>query len=148
MSEVKNLAAKLLAVQKELEPVMKAKDNPFFKSKYADINSFIEMVKPVLNKHGLILLQPLGVTVDEDFGVKQSITTIVMDADTGEKLEYTSPIISKENDPQKMGSAITYYRRYALQSFLFIQAEDDDANHASGKSHLGNGDPLKDDLDL
>lgn len=129
--ENKSLAGKLFEVQKELEPVTKNKNNPFFKSKYADINAFIEMVRPILLKHRLVLLQPLSTTEN---GVP-AITTMLLDCETGEKIQDTTPIITNEQDPQKMGSAITYYRRYALQSFLFIQAEDDDANKASGNTN-------------
>jgi hypothetical protein len=118
-----SIYAKLLKVQEELSPIMKDKDNPFFKSKYADINSFIEAIKPVLNTNKLILLQPLT-----DLNGTIAIKTILADAETGETLEDTIPIITREQDPQKIGSAITYYRRYALQSLLLIQAEDDDGN--------------------
>lgn len=122
------LVNKLLEVQKELGVVAKDKANPYFNSNYADINKFIEVVKPVLSRHGLVLLQPLN-----NINGVAALTTIVLDAETGEKVSSDTPLIFKDNDPQKVGSAITYYRRYALQSFLFVEAEDDDANKASGK---------------
>jgi len=125
---MQELTKKLLAVQKELGAVKKDKENPFFSSNYADINKFIEVTKPILNKHGVVLLQPLS-SID---GVP-SITTMLIDAETGESLQSEVPMVFKDNDPQKVGSAITYYRRYALQSFLFLEAEDDDGNKASGK---------------
>jgi hypothetical protein len=117
------ISLKLLAVQEELSPILKDKNNPFFKSKYADINSFIEMVKPVLNKNKLVLLQPLT-----HLNGTTALETILVDAETGYKISSLTPIALKETDPQKIGSAITYYRRYALQSLLLIQAEDDDGN--------------------
>lgn len=123
-----SLVSKLLEVQKELGAVSKDKQNPFFSSNYADINKFIEVVKPVLSKHGLVLLQPLT-----NINGLPALETVVFDAETGEKVGSQTPLIFKDNDPQKVGSAITYYRRYALQSFLFVEAEDDDANKASGK---------------
>lgn len=123
-----SLASKLLEVQKELGAVSKDKQNPFFSSNYADINKFIEVVKPVLSKHGLVLLQPLT-----NINGVAALETALIDAESNEKVSAMTPLIFKDNDPQKVGSAITYYRRYALQSFLFIEAEDDDANKASGK---------------
>lgn len=123
-----SLVSKLLEVQKELGAVSKDKQNPFFSSNYADINKFIEVVKPILNKHGLILLQPLT-----NINGLPALSTWIADSESGEKIDTTTPLIFKDSDPQKVGSAITYYRRYALQSALFIEAEDDDANKASGK---------------
>lgn len=118
---------KLLEVQKEIGTVKKTADNPFFKSKYFDINKLLEVVRPVLTKHGLVLLQPLD-TIEG----AAALTTIIAEAETGMELHFTTPIPTL-NDPQKMGSAVTYFRRYALTSILGLQAEDDDANAASGK---------------
>ena len=118
---------KLLEVQKEIGAIHKDSKNPFFKSKYFDINSLLEAVKPVLNKHGIVLLQPLT-HIDGHTAIK----TILIEAETGQTIEDTCPI-TENPDPQKMGSAVTYYRRYSLQSILGLQAEDDDGNKASGK---------------
>ncbi len=121
------LRQKLLAVQKEIGAIKKNKKNPFFSSNYFDINGLLEMVKPVLNKYNLVLLQPL-IT---DNG-KAAVKTILMDADSNESLiEYYVPL-PETPDAQKMGSAVTYIRRYSLQSLLALEAEDDDGNSASG----------------
>ncbi len=123
----KTIYKKLLEAQKKIASIKKGKENPFFKSKYADINSYIEEVKPILNNCGLIILQPL--TIRDG---KMAIKTIIVD-DNGE--EIASVVKLPENpDPQKMGAIITYFRRYAIQSFLFLQAEDDDANKASANA--------------
>jgi hypothetical protein len=116
---------KLLAVQMEIGTVAKDKTNPHFGNAYADINGYLEAVKPVMNKHGLILLQPLRVGEDG----RNRIETFIIDAESGEKAtgEITLPDLP---DPQKMGSIITYFRRYSLQSILALQAEDDDGNGA------------------
>ena len=120
----------------------KDKANPYFNSNYADINKFIEVVKPVLSKHGVVLLQPLT-----EINGMPALKTVLMDSESGEDITNTTPLIFKDNDPQKVGSAITYYRRYALQSALFIEAEDDDANKASGKK-APKGAVTNDDIDL
>lgn len=120
--ENKTLYKKLLAVQKEIGSVKKDKTNPFFKSSYADINNYIDEVKPVLNKHGLIIVQPLRTNERGE----NEIETTIIDSENGEVLN--SFVRLPDNpDPQKMGSIITYFRRYAIQSMLFLQAKDDDA---------------------
>lgn len=125
---MKVIANKLLQVQAEIGGIKKSASNPFFNSMYFDINALLEVVKPVLQKHNLVLLQPL-VTIAGVGGV----ATIIIDADSGEMVESQVPLPAI-TDPQKMGSAITYFRRYTLQSMLGLQAEDDDSNLASGKT--------------
>lgn len=125
---MKNLALKLLAFQKEVGAIPKNEVNPFFKSKYADINTYIEVVKPILSRHGLVILQALNNT-----NGKASLNTSLIDAETGE--EYGASVILPENsDPQKMGAIITYFRRYAIQSMLCLEAEDDDGEKAVGRN--------------
>ncbi len=130
MAELK-FREKLLEVQKKIGAIKKDKDNPFFHSKYADINSMLEQVKPIINGYGLILTQPLSV-IDGRLG----INTFIMDAASEEHIA-SSCVLPQIEDPQKMGSAITYFRRYSLQSLLALEAEDDDANVASGKKIKG-----------
>lgn len=122
--ETKKGFEKLLQVQKEIGIVKKSKKNPYFKSDYMDINSLLDAVKPVLSKYGVILVQPLSPT---------GLQTILIDSETGDTLVHSEVSIPQNPDPQKAGSAITYYRRYALQSILAIEAKDDDGNKASGK---------------
>ena len=118
---------KLLAVQKEIGAIGKDSTNPFFKSAYFDINKLLDVAKPILNSHGLVLLQPLS-----NINGVASIKTMIIDPESGQSIEENTPL-TQNADPQKMGSAITYFRRYSLQSLLGLQAEDDDGNKASGK---------------
>ena len=120
----KNLRERLFQAKADLGKVPKDSVNPYFKSKYFDINSLLEHVEPVLQKNGLLVLQP--VTGD-------SVTTIITDVETGSQITSSAPLTTK-GDPQKLGSEITYLRRYTLQSLLALQAEDDDANTASGRT--------------
>jgi len=117
---------KLLEFQKEVGAISKDSTNPFFKSKYFDINALLDEVKPLLNKHGLVLLQPLTNILG-----RPAIRTIIADASDGKYLVDDIITMPDLQDPQKMGSCTTYYRRYSLQSALGLQAEDDDANFAS-----------------
>lgn len=114
---------KLLEFQKKIGAISKEETNPFFKSKYFDINALIAALKPVLNELELVLVQPLSV-----LDGKNILTTILIDAKDSKEIVASSVILPDNIDPQKMGSAITYYRRYAIQSMLLLQAEDDDAN--------------------
>lgn len=117
-----NFYEKLSAVKAEVGRISKDSSNPFFKSKYFDVNSLLLHVEPIIQKNGLILLQPI-----QDNLVK----SVIFDTN-GFSIE-SGIVLPELNDPQKLGSAITYYRRYTLQSLLALQAEDDDANLASNK---------------
>lgn len=118
----KTLFQKLLVIQEQIGVVVKNSTNPFYKSKYADINKYLELVKPILNKNGIVLLQPF-----EYKNCKNILSTILLNAEDGDMIrsEIELPVIA---DPQKLGAAITYFRRFSIQSLLAMQAEDDDGN--------------------
>lgn len=128
--ETKTFNQKLLDVQSEIKAIKRDSDNPYFKSKYFDVNAILAEVKPILSKHGLVLMQ--GLVVIEG---KNGLNTTILDADGKERIE-TNCLLPDLADPQKMGSAITYFRRYSLQSLLALEAEDDDGNSASVKSKV------------
>lgn len=107
--------------KQQLGKVPKNATNPFFKSKYFDINGLLEVVEPILHDNGLFVLQPI---------VDGNVTTVIVHAESGERVE-SSMKLSSLTDPQKQGSEVTYYRRYTLQSLLAMQADDDDGNAAS-----------------
>ena len=118
--ETLGLMARIQLVQGDVEAVKKDSTNPHFRSKYADINSYIAMLHPLLKLHKLIILQPV-VYEGETFGVKTVLT-----CETGERFESFMPVPLDDN-PQKVGSWITYARRYSIQALFFLSAEDDDA---------------------
>jgi len=120
MPDTKSFHDRLLAFQTSVGAVAKSKDNPFFKSKYADINAFLAVIKPVLSENGLILKQPIENT--ENGLIMRTIVT-----DGTDQIESVMPI-PQTQDIQKLGQAITYIRRYSLQSLLSLEAEDDDGN--------------------
>jgi len=124
MAKETNINQKLFNLQQEIGTISKDAKNPFYKSKYFDINSLIKQLQPLLKNHRLLLLQP----IEEDMVVSK---LICIDGTGGVISALKLPEI---NDPQKLGSAITYYRRYTLGSLLGLQAEDDDGNTASGKT--------------
>lgn len=123
---MKNIATALVKAQMEMGNAIKDATNPFFKSKYADLNSIREAVIPVLNNNGIVVLQPLVNKEGKNF-----VRTVLMH-ESGEEIEsFTEIVYSKQNDAQSQGSGITYARRYGLQSLVCVGAEDDDGNTAS-----------------
>ena len=122
---MKQIATALLKAQSEMSNPKKGATNPFFKSKYADLNAIREAVIPTLNENGISVLQPI---VHEDG--KNFVKTILLH-ESGELLESLTEIVyNKQNDAQAQGSGISYARRYSLQSFVCVGADDDDANKA------------------
>ncbi len=122
----------LLAAQKEIEGVDKDGKNPFFKSDYTTLNATIQACKEILNKHNIIVMQPI---TSDEHGVY--VSTTIIHAISEQKIESKMRIIpSKENDPQAQGSAITYARRYALKSFLCMSDADDDGEKAMSRDPI------------
>jgi len=122
---IKEIAIALNKAQAEMSGAKKGAVNPFFKSKYANLEEVIRCAKEPLHNNGLSVSQ-FPTTEDNQAGV----TTILMHI-SGEWLESTLLLACSKQDPQGMGSAITYARRYAYQSVLGIPSEDDDGNSAS-----------------
>lgn len=122
---IKELATALNKAQSEMSGAKKGANNPFFKSKYADLEEVINCAKEPLFNNGLSISQ-FPITRDDKAGV----VTILMHT-SGEFLEDELLLKCSKQDPQGMGSAITYARRYAYQSILGIPSEDDDGNVGS-----------------
>ena len=122
-------------IQSEIGALEKTETNPFFTSKYININGVLTAVQPYLEKNKLVLLRPINISDD-----KIKIETIIKSIENDEELK-TESIIPWDADPQKVGSIITYYRRYALISLLGLYTadqEDDDANKAVNKTQQAN----------
>jgi len=123
MSKETSINEKLFNLQQEIGTISKDAKNPFYGSKYFDINSLIKQLQPLLKKHRLLLLQP----IEEDMVYSK---LICVDGTGGVISALKLPEIT---DPQKLGSCITYYRRYTLASLLGLQAIDDDGNLSSNR---------------
>lgn len=126
---IANIAPALLKAQKATGSAVKDSQNPFFKSTYADLGAVMEACKQALNDNGITVLQPVGT----DENGKVYVETVLLH-DSGEYISDRMNIsVKQDNDPQAQGSAITYARRYSLQSMVFIPAEDDDAEKAMSR---------------
>lgn len=123
---VSNIFKAIIQAQSEFTPAVKDATNPHFRSKYANFDSIVDTIKPVLAKNGLAFIQPT-----KDIDGKLFIITRIIHG-SGEWIESLYPVNPVKNDPQGYGSALTYARRYSLSSLLGITSdEDDDGNKSS-----------------
>lgn len=129
MTEHKTLAEALVAAQAELKNVGMSRVNPHFKSKYADLASIREAVTPILTAHGLAVVQTTHLEVLNNTVVFVLKTTLLHVSD--QKIEAVYPLPMTPDAPQKLGSSITYARRYAISAILGIASEDDDDGEAA-----------------
>lgn len=121
----------LLATQKELEHATKDSKNPHLKNRYASLNSVLDTIKPVANKNGLVITQLVMALPQDRFPGMVGLQTKVVHAESGMAIEDNQSIPMPKSDPQGLGSAVTYARRYGLVSMFGIGSEDDDGNAAS-----------------
>jgi hypothetical protein len=108
--------------------IKKDSNNPFFKSKYASLDGVLESIREPLQESGLVFTQmPSG---------NCELTTIIIHAESGEYIQSQFTMTPSKNDPQGVGSLITYQRRYALVAAFGLEQEDDDGNKASEKKEV------------
>lgn len=120
------LSLALVTALAEIGGAAKDKVNPAFKSKYADLSSVIDAIKPVLARHDLGFTQS---TEPSEGGV--IVETILWHTD-GEKQSLGKLFVpANKQDAQGFGSALTYARRYSLMTAFGVPAEDDDGNAAA-----------------
>jgi hypothetical protein len=120
------LAKALAAAQAEIEPALRDSENPFFKSKYADLASVWRAIRGPLSKHGIAVVQ----APQETDGQTVAIKTILLH-ESGESIEGMLRMVPKDTSPQAMGSCITYARRYALAAMVGVCPDDDDDGEAA-----------------
>lgn len=123
----KQIAGALVKAQRDFGPALKTNTNPHFRSKYAGLDACVEAVIDALNKHGLALTQRTHSTTAQGVEVET-----VLVHESGEEMSFGRLFVPcTKNDAQGYGSAITYARRYQLQTALGLAPEDDDGNAAS-----------------
>lgn len=123
---MKSINSSLVKFHAALKPIRKDAQNPFFKSDYLTLSGILDAVRQPLAANGLAIVQSMRV---------QEATTILVTKlihESGEEISSEMPITIL-TDAQKLGSLITYYKRYQLQALLGISTadEDDDANLVS-----------------
>ena len=130
---IKNIAVALHNAQSEMSGAKKGSANSFFNSNYADLGSVVDAVRVPFFDNGLSYSQ--FPTFSDGF---VGVETILMHV-SGEWMSSVLLLPMKKQDPQAAGSAITYARRYALQSIAGIPSEDDDGNSASSAAKKTTG---------
>lgn len=118
------LAKALCDAQKELKPALKDAKNTFYNSSYADLASVTEAVRSI-HAHGLSYTQTLDM-VGETPVLKTTLLHV-----SGQWVEGVQPLMAVKKDPQSLGSAITFARRYGLAAIVGLTQDDDDGNAAS-----------------
>lgn len=121
---ITELAKALVKFNSEVTKIAKDADNPFFKNNYATLDTIIDEIRPILSKHGLSIMQ-----IPSGDGQNVTLKTLLLH-ESGEWLESDALTMKPvKNDPQAVGSCITYARRYSLAAFLSLNTgEDDDGN--------------------
>jgi hypothetical protein len=123
---MQKIAPAFVAAKRAFGPALKDRNNPHFKSKYADLGACIDAVEDALLANGIAFYQE---TFEDGHGV--TVETVLLH-ESGESLRCGKlHVPAAKHDPQGYGSALTYARRYSLMAACGIAPEDDDGNSAS-----------------
>lgn len=121
---IKNLTKALLTFSVKIGKIKKEANNPFFKSKYASLPDIQDAISDPLQESGLVVIQiPDG----------EGLITMLSHAESGEYIMANSLMQPVKKDPQSMGSAITYQRRYSIAAILNLNIDDDDDGNAASQ---------------
>ena len=120
--QIQELTKALAKFHASVGKIKKDAKNPFFKSNYASLSHILEEISQPLHDAGLVISQ---------FPDGDGLVTMLIHADSGQYISsaYTMPV-AKANDPQALGSSISYARRYSVSSILSLNIDDDDAEGA------------------
>lgn len=126
---INELISALAKAQGRIVTAKKDKQNPFFKSSYADLSSVWDACRSALSDNGIAVIQ----AVQTHEGRMELVTTLAHAS--GQWMKSHMPVNPVKADPQSIGSALTYCRRYALSAMVGVSAseEDDDGNAANGR---------------
>lgn len=128
--QINELAAALAIAQGQITGALKDSQNPFYKSRYADLASVWDACREHLSKNGLAVIQ-----TTEGLAEGQITVVTTLAHKSGQYIKGTLTMTPKDNSPQSFGSCLTYARRYALAAIVGVAQIDDDANAASGKEN-------------
>jgi hypothetical protein len=126
--QIDQLAEALIAIQAAVPAIPKDANNPFFKSKYADLPAVVETAAPIITQYGVAVIQTVGFDGEHD-----TLTNLVVHK-SGQWVSDTMRLHLPKQDPQGQGSAITYARRYAYMASLGLVADEDDDGNAASKT--------------
>ena len=123
----------LFGLHGDLDAMKKDEANPYFKSKYVSLPNMLKILKPLFQKHGFILNQPVDVANTQN-GMINAVVTRLVHVETGLS-EESKIMLPSIDDMQKLGGAITYARRYTLSAVLGLEERDDDGETAVGRGY-------------
>jgi hypothetical protein len=127
------LSANLSKFRSKIGTIKKESDNPFFKSKYADLPSILEHINPILVECGLSIVHATRYE-NESLVLETTLTSI---EEKPESITSVFPVFG--NKPQEIGSSMTYARRYNIQALLDLSTDDDDGNSANSAQKTDKG---------
>ena len=123
------LVEALIAAQREFRPAIKDSVNPHFRSRYVDLAGAVDACQDALGRHGLAVIQATRL---DPAGIVVLVTELAHVSGESRTSEY--PLLpAKDRDPQALGGALTYARRYSLMAIAGLAPEDDDGETASGR---------------
>tara|TARA_R110000751_G_scaffold187299_1_gene293605 strand:- start:5365 stop:6006 length:642 start_codon:yes stop_codon:yes gene_type:complete len=127
---INEIATALAKAQGEIQNPAKDKDNPFFKSKYADLAEVLNVIRPAFSSNGLAIVQTPFTAEGGNIGV----TTMIVHA-SGQWMSDSIDIpVQGKNLAQESGACISYLRRYSASAFAGVAQEDLDGNLGKGKA--------------
>jgi len=135
---IANLSQALALAQAEFKAAIKDSKNPFFKSNYADLASIVDASRPALTKQGIAVMQVV-ITLENGIFLKT-----ILSHKSGEYISGLYPIKPIKDDPQGIGSALTYARRYSYAAICGVVTDDDDGEAAHGRGHAEQPIPISD----
>lgn len=130
--QINELATALAKAQATMGNAKKSSNNPFFKSKYADLAEVLDTCREALSTNNLSVTQLVGTVVNNSV----ELTTVLMHS-SGQWISSTCNFSLTKVDPQSIGSCITYMRRYSLAAMVGIAQADDDGEAAMNRTPAG-----------
>lgn len=116
-------------LQQSIGGIQKNATNPHFKNTYVELNTALDVINEKLEENNFICFIQTPITIDGKNYLNTKLIHI-----SGEFIESNLELITTKQDPQMLGSSLTYARRYSLLTMLGLKAEDDDGNLASGNT--------------
>lgn len=142
--QINELAAALAKAQGQIEGAKKSSSNPFFKSKYADLAECWNTCREALTANGISVIQ-MPEEINENG--RLNITTMLAHS-SGQYISSTLTMTVTKLDPQAIGSAITYGRRYALAAMVGLAQEDDDGEKAMARQEKKDKKPVESPINI
>lgn len=142
--QINELAAALAKAQGHIEGAKKSSSNPFFKSKYADLAECWNTCREALTANEISVIQ-----MPEEINAngRLNITTMLAHS-SGQYISSTLTMTVTKLDPQAIGSAITYGRRYALAAMVGLAQEDDDGEKAMARQEKKDKKPVESPINI